>query len=78
MGFRGRTGIFEVMELDDEARKLWAAGQVEQFRALLRKKKMLWLQEAALVRVVDGTTSIQEAMRALGKTETQRPVAAAG
>ena len=78
LGFRGRTGIFEVMELDDETRKLWAAGQVEQFRALLRKKKMLWLQEAALMRVIDGTTSIQETMRALGKTESQRPTAVAG
>ncbi len=66
LAYRGRVGVFEVMTLDDQARVLIADNQFDQLRAHLRKQKMLWLQEAALARVVDGTTSISEAMRVLG------------
>lgn len=67
MGYLGRTGVFEVMVLDDDARKLIATGQLDQLRAYLRKQKMLWLQEAALMRVVEGDTDIAEIGRALAK-----------
>ena len=67
LGYRGQIGVFEVMVLDDEARNILAEGNLEQLRAHLRKNKMLWLQEAALAKVVDGITSIQEITRALGK-----------
>ena len=67
MGYRGRTGVFEVMILDDDARKLIAQGQLDQLRAHLRKQRMLWLQEAALTRVVEGVTAIAEIGRALAK-----------
>jgi type II secretory ATPase GspE/PulE/Tfp pilus assembly ATPase PilB-like protein len=69
MGFRGRVAVFETMVLDDEARKLIAAGQLDALRAHLRKQRMLWLQEAALARVVEGVTSIGEVQRALAKAE---------
>jgi type II secretory ATPase GspE/PulE/Tfp pilus assembly ATPase PilB-like protein len=75
MGYRGRTGVFEVMVLDDEARKLIAQGQLDQLRAHLRKQKMLWLQEAALTRVVEGVTAIAEIGRALAKEEKAAPAA---
>ena len=67
MGFRGRTGVFEVMVLDNDARKLVAAGQLDQLRAHLRKQRMLWLQEAALMKVVEGVTAVAEISRALAK-----------
>ncbi len=67
MGYRGRTAVFEVMVLDDEARKLIAQGQLDQVRAHLRKQRMLWLQEAALTRVVEGVTAIAEVGRVLAK-----------
>ena len=67
MGYRGRTAVFEVMILDDDARKLIAQGQLDQLRAHLRKQRMLWLQEAALTRVVEGVTAIAEVGRALTK-----------
>lgn len=67
MAYRGRIGVFEVMALDQEARQLIAAQNIEQLRAHLRKQKMLWLQEAALAKVVDGTTSIAEIQRALAE-----------
>lgn len=67
MAYRGRLAVFEVMVLDDTARKLIADGQLDQLRNHLRKQKMLWLQEAALAKVIDGTTSISEITRALSK-----------
>jgi type II secretory ATPase GspE/PulE/Tfp pilus assembly ATPase PilB-like protein len=67
VAYSGRIGVFEVMVLDDQARALIVAGQLDQLRAYLRKQKMLWLQEAALARVVDGTTSIAEITRVLSK-----------
>lgn len=66
LGFKGRTGLFEVMAFDDEARKLLAAGHLDPLRAYLRKQKMLWLQEAALMKVVEGETSIGEVTRIMG------------
>ncbi len=70
MAYRGRTGVFEVMALDQQARQMIAAGQLDQLRAYLRKNRMVWLQETALAKVVDGTTSIAEVTRALA---SQKP-----
>lgn len=76
LGFRGQFGVFEVMVLDDEARALLTLGQVEPLRAYLRKQKMLWLQEAALMKVIEGETSINEITRALANAK--EPAAAKG
>lgn len=72
MGFRGRVPVFEVMVLDDEARALVAAGQYEQLRGHLRKQKMLWMQEAALARAVEGATTVNEILRAMTKEEAPK------
>lgn len=74
MGYRGRFAMYEVIVLDDEARKLVAASQIDQLRIYLRKtQKMVWLQEAALVKVVDQTTSISEANRVLSGQKAAAP-----
>ncbi len=67
LGYRGRTAVFEVMVLDDQARQYIAAGEDDKLRAHLRRSKMLWLQEAALAKVVEGVTDIKEVTRALSK-----------
>ena len=72
IGYRGRVGVFEVMMMDDMARGLIRAGKLDQLRAHLRKNKMLWLQEAALHRAVEGITSISEITRALAKPEASK------
>lgn len=76
-GYRGRIGVFEVMVLDDEARSLLRAGNLDALRTHLRRGRMLWLDEAALARVVDGTTSLSEMARALGQEKQAPPPAAA-
>jgi len=63
-GYYGRTAAFELLKLNDEIRKLIADGAtVAQIRSACRKNKMLYLQEQALRKVIDGTTSIQEVIR---------------
>lgn len=66
-GFTGQTGAFEVLVLDDEARALIASGKIDELRSHLRRKKTLWLQEAALAKVVNGSTAIAEVMRVMTK-----------
>lgn len=71
LGFRGRIAVYEVLAFDDQARKLIAAGELDQLRSHLRKHKALWLQEAALARAVEGVTSISEITRVLKDEEAK-------
>ncbi|MBI1367823.1 MAG: hypothetical protein GC162_04130 [Planctomycetes bacterium] len=69
LGYHGRLAAFEVMVIDDDARPLLKAGDLEQLRAHLRRNKIIYLQEAALAAVVQGHTSISEVMRAMGQQQ---------
>ena len=63
-GYFGRTAVFELLEMTGELRQLVAAGgPLTQVQASCRKNKMLYLQEQALRKVVEGLTSIQEVLR---------------
>ncbi len=64
-GYRGRTAAFELLLLNKEIRELITNGAtVAQIRAACRKNKMLYLQEQSLRKVIDGTTSVEEVIRA--------------
>jgi len=65
----GRTGIFELMPIDDEARGLIERGALTDLRTFARKMGMRNLQEEGLQLVIEGRTSIEEVLRAL-KQET--------
>ena len=68
-GYYGRTAAFEYLELTDDLRQLVASGaSVNQIKAACRKKGMLYLQEQALAKVIDGVTSIQEVIRVSQQT----------
>ncbi|MEM1098251.1 MAG: ATPase, T2SS/T4P/T4SS family [Planctomycetota bacterium] len=69
MGYRGRVGVFEVMPLDDTARKFIAKGDHDQLRSHLRKQGMVYLQESALAKVAEGLTDIKEVQRVLAAKE---------
>ncbi len=72
IGYRGRTAVYEVMILDDKARKYVATGEDDKLRAHLRRQRMLWLQEAALAKVVAGVTDIKEVTRAMASKRSSR------
>ncbi|MEM0913868.1 MAG: ATPase, T2SS/T4P/T4SS family [Planctomycetota bacterium] len=79
IGYRGRTGVFEILPIDDDARRLIAAQDYDGLRLHLRKQKHWSLQEAGLALVVAGLTDIKEVTRALGEKAAppKRPSAAA-
>jgi len=65
-GYKGRVAVFELLKLTPETRQLIIDGAtVAQIRAAARKNKMLYLQEMAMQRVMDGTTSVQEVIRVM-------------
>jgi general secretion pathway protein E len=64
-GYFGRSAIFELLEVTDEVRQLAASGaSLATIKASCRKNRMLYLQEQGLAKVISGTTSIQEVIRA--------------
>ena len=72
-GFVGRTGIFELIMLDDALREAAKEAQsVPEIGSRFRGAKMLYLQEQALRKVVAGTTSINEMVRVFAKTQNQK------
>ena len=65
-GFLGQIIISEVLIVDDEARGFLAKGDLKSaYNSSRMKHKLPGLQESALLRVRDGTTSIEEVIRVL-------------
>jgi type IV pilus assembly protein PilB len=66
-GFKGRTGVYEVMRMTDSIRRLILDGASHDLiRAEARAQGMRTLHEDGLEKVVQGTTSIAEVLRVLG------------
>ena len=59
----GQTGVFEVLIVDDEVKRYLTAGDLKGALSHARRNKMIYLQEAALSKVVSGETSIEEVIR---------------
>jgi len=60
----GQIGIFEVLILDNEARRMLAENDFRSaYARAVRDTKMIQLQEAALLKVRDGVTSLEEVQR---------------
>jgi hypothetical protein len=51
--------------VNDEIRNLLSAGDLKGALAEARRNKMIYLQEAAMRKVVEGTTAIDEVVRVL-------------
>jgi len=63
-GFLGRTGIFENIAIDANLKEsIKKSKSFSEINSHLRHAKMLYLQERALRRVIDGTTSVNEMIR---------------
>jgi type IV pilus assembly protein PilB len=64
LGYKGRVGFFELMEVTDEVSKVISAEVPEdQLRKVAVQEGMVPLREAALEKVRQGITSVEEAMR---------------
>lgn len=63
-GYRGRTGIFELLEVDDELRELIKAkATARAYREILRRRKVRSLRRAGFDKVLAGLTTIDEVVR---------------
>jgi type II secretory ATPase GspE/PulE/Tfp pilus assembly ATPase PilB-like protein len=63
-GMRGRFAVYEMMPMSPEIHRLIGrGGQSDEIRAAARREGMLTLREAALRRVLDGSTTLDEVLR---------------
>ena len=63
-GFRGRTGIYEILEIDSEVRRMVLAGkQSNEVREIAASKGMILLRDDARQKVLDGVTTVDEVIR---------------
>jgi type II secretory ATPase GspE/PulE/Tfp pilus assembly ATPase PilB-like protein len=63
-GFHGRTGIFELMVIDDELREMVIAGvSTINLRKKAQEKGMQLLSQDGMLKVVSGITTIEEIAR---------------
>ena len=67
-GYQGRVGVYEIFEIDEEMEKLiLTSPAISVIEELATKKGMVTILQDGLLKVIDGTTSIQEVMRVIGE-----------
>jgi len=67
-GYKGRTAVHEILEVDEEIRRLIVKGATaEDIRDLAKRKGMRTLYEAGILKVRRGITDIAEVQRVLAK-----------
>jgi len=72
-GYRGRTGLFELIRVQEEERKLVEQRASSQaFRDLMRKKGVLSLEEIGQKKVEEKVTTSEEIMRVIGMDQFWR------
>jgi general secretion pathway protein E len=63
-GYRGRTGIFQMLEMDDEVRELIKTkATAGAYREILKKRSIATLRRVGFARVLAGVTTIDEVAR---------------
>jgi general secretion pathway protein E len=63
LGYRGRTGIYELVEIDDEIRTLIHDGAGEQRLEAHARKHSQSMRQDGWRRVLAGTTTLEEVLR---------------
>jgi general secretion pathway protein E len=64
IGYRGRTGIYELLSVDEQVRDLLLQNKdAASIKAAAMRKGMKTLRDAGLVKALAGETSIEEVLR---------------
>jgi type II secretory ATPase GspE/PulE/Tfp pilus assembly ATPase PilB-like protein len=72
-GFYGRTGVFEIVTLNDELRKvIHRSKSLPEIGTQFRRAKMLYLQEQSLRKVITGSVAINEMIRVLSPSKSKK------
>ncbi len=72
IGYIGQEGIFEAYLLGPTERELIKSGNLAALRGEFRKQGIPTLQQAALLKAVEGITSIEEIMRVTASAESTK------
>jgi type IV pilus assembly protein PilB len=63
-GYKGRCGLYEVMEIDDEIRELVLVGaSAVELKKKAIERGMLTLRRSGLIKVIEGVTTLEEVAR---------------
>jgi type IV pilus assembly protein PilB len=63
-GYRGRVGLYEVMEISEEIRELILSGaSAMELRRLSIEEGMISLRHSGLAKIRDGVTTVEEVVR---------------
>ncbi len=63
-GYKGRCGLYEVMEVDDEIRELILVGASSlELKKKAIERGMITLRRSGLIKVMDGATTLEEVAR---------------
>ena len=63
-GLRGRTGVFEVLEVEDKIRKLIVSKSAStEIVKQARRDGLMTLRESAVKKLAKGSTSFEEVLR---------------
>jgi type IV pilus assembly protein PilB len=63
-GYKGRTGLYEVMEVDDEIRELILVGaSAVELKKKAIERGMFTLRRSGLIKVMGGFTTLEEVAR---------------
>jgi len=63
-GYKGRAGLYEVMEVDDEIRELVLVGaSAVELKKKAIERGMITLRRSGLIKVADGVTTLEEVAR---------------
>jgi type IV pilus assembly protein PilB len=78
IGYFGRTGLFEFLEMTEEMKQLIATKpDAAAIRAQMKKEKMLVFQQDGLRQVADGKTSLEELQRVFSPPKPAGPAKSA-
>jgi type IV pilus assembly protein PilB len=63
-GYKGRAGLYEVMEVDDEIRELILVGaSAVELKKKAMERGMITLRRSGLIKIADGLTTLEEVAR---------------
>jgi general secretion pathway protein E len=67
VGYIGQEGVFEIFPIGQNERNLIKAGDWNGLKVEFRKRGLPTVQQTALRKAIDGTTSVEEVMRITGE-----------
>ena len=70
IGYRGRVGLYEVFRMNNELRKLISEGATTiEIQAAAQKGGMVTLEQAGIIKALEGETTLDEVYRVARKSE---------